>query len=152
MVSDPESDEPEPLDVAEALGRAMQRSRALPGTWYYSSNHVMVNQERIKRVMAPLSRLSELDSIAREHAQAMADRDQLFHSDPVELQYKFNRPTRRMGENVAVGASIRDIHKRMMEETESDKHYILHRCYTHMGMATAKGADGQLYLCQVFRG
>lgn len=150
MVSDPESYEPV-LDEAEALGRAMQRSRQLPDTWYYSSNHVMVNRERLKSVMAPLTRMSELDAIARGHAEAMATSDKLFHSDPDSLQSQFNRPSRRMGENVAVGANIRDIHKKMMT-TASDKHNILHRCYTHMGMATVKGSDGQLYLCQVFRG
>ena len=150
MVSDPECELPV-VDEAEALGRAMLRSKELPSCWYFSSNHIMVNQERTKRVTAPLTRLKELDSIAREHADAMAASHKLFHSDPAALPQKFNRPSRRMGENVAVGATIKDIHKKMMA-TPSDKHNILHRRYTHMGMATAKGSDGQLYLCQVFRG
>ena len=115
----------------------------------------MVNQERVRRVIAPLSRLSELDSIAREHAEAMANKEKLFHSNPADISTKFQRPFRRMGENVARGKTIRDIHNQMMknsEEITTDKYNILHRCYTHMGMGTAKGADGQLYLCQVFRG
>jgi uncharacterized protein YkwD len=155
MVIDPEkADQETEIDPATALGKAMARSRNLPNTDYYSSNHILVNQERVKRVIAPLSRLRELDSLARDHAEAMANAQHLFHSDPCDIQSKFQRPCRRMGENVAVGSNIRDIHVRMMKNTESntDKNNILHRCYTHMGMATAKGADGQLYLCQIFRG
>lgn len=157
MVSDPDKDGASELvpDEAEKLGQVMERSRRLPGTWYFSSNHVMINQERTKRVIAPLTRLSELDAIAREHAAAMAERGQLFHSQPQELHAKFNndnqRFSRRMGENVARGTSIREIHQQMMK-VRTDKHNILHRRYTHMGMATARGKDGQLYLCQVFRG
>jgi uncharacterized protein YkwD len=139
------------INEAEALGRVLQRSRQLPTTWYYSSNHVMVNQERCRRVVAPLTRLAELDAIAHDHAVAMASADRLFHSNPVELRNKFSRPSRRMGENVASGDSIRDIHKKMMK-TKSDRNNILHRSYTNMGMATAKGKNGTLYLCQVFRG
>lgn len=150
LVSDPESNEPV-LDEAEALGRAMQRSRILPDTCFFSNNHIMVNQERKKYTVAPLTRLHELDDIAREHAEAMAASNRLFHSDPDYVQNKFNHHSRRMGENVAVGATIRDIHESMMK-TVSDKYNILHRRYTHMGMATAKGSNGQLYLCQVFRG
>jgi len=153
MVSDPDKDGESELvdDEAEKLGEVMQRSRKLPGTWYFSSNHVMVNQERTKRVIAPLTRLSELDTIAREQAAAMAAADKLFHSDPASLHTKFNRFSRRMGENVAVGANIREIHKQMMT-IPCHKHNILHRRYTHFGMGTATGKDGKLYLCQVFRG
>jgi uncharacterized protein YkwD len=156
LVSNPdESGESELVaDEAEKLGQVMQRCRNLPGTWYYSSNHVMVNQERTKRVIAPLTRLAELDTIAREHAAAMAAQGKLFHSDPAEIHAKFNqhhRFSRRMGENVACGANIREIHTQMMK-IPTDKHNILHRRYTHFGMGTANGQDGKLYLCQVFRG
>jgi uncharacterized protein YkwD len=142
------------LDPATALGNVMLRSRKLPGADYYSSNHILVNEERVKRVIAPLHRLRELDELAREHAKVMARAQRLFHSNPTDLQAKFQRPFRQMGENVAAGRSIRDIHKYMMKNTacNTDKYNILHRRYTHMGMATAKGADGQLYLCQIFRG
>lgn len=150
VVSDPEHST-EITDQAEALGRIMARSRQLPSTWYFSSNHVMVNQERTKRVMAPLVRLRELDEIAREHAERMASENALFHSTPDELQSKFNRPSRRLGENVKRGDTIRKIHEAMMKDV-SDKINILDRRYTHMGMATARGSDGNLYLCQVFRG
>lgn len=81
----------------------------------------------------------------------MASECRLFHSVPAELHAKFNRFSRRMGENVASGANIREIHKEMMK-VPTDRHNILHRRYVNFGMATAPGKDGKLYLCQVFRG
>lgn len=155
MVSDPENIDAElESDPVAALGKVMAQSKKLPSTDYYCSNHIMVNDERVKRMTAPLSRLRELDDLARYHAEAMASGQQLFHSDPTTITHVFQRPFRRLGENVACGANIREIHTNMMEKQEycSDKYNILHRCYTHMGMGTAKGEDGQLYLCQIFRG
>jgi hypothetical protein len=155
IICDPERTDVEiELDPATALGKVMARSKHLPTTDYYCNNHIMVNEERIKRVIAPLSRLRELDELARIHADAMAKELSLFHSNPNKITGQFNRPFRRLGENVACGTNIREIHTNMMTQRKqnSDKYNILHRSYTHMGMATAKGQDGQLYLCQIFRG
>jgi uncharacterized protein YkwD len=150
VVSDPESPT-EIEDEAAALGRIMARSRHLPCSSFFSSNHVMVNEERSKRIIAPLIRLRELDEIAKEHVERMASQNSLFHTAADELQAKFQRTSRRLGENVSKGESIRIIHRVMMA-TLADKNNILDRRYTHMGMATARASDGELYLCQVFRG
>jgi Cysteine-rich secretory protein family len=155
MVSDPENVDIEmELDPAIALGKVIARSKNLPTTDYFANNHIMVNEERVKRVIAPLSRLRELDELARIHAESMAKDLSLFHSNPNNITEQFQRPFRRLGENVACGTDIRTIHTNMMTQKQhtSDKYNVLHRCYTHMGMATAKGSDGQLYLCQIFRG
>jgi hypothetical protein len=141
----------EPIDEVEELGLIMARSRKLPGTWYYSSNHVMVNQERMKRIIPPLLRESDLDELAREHAAAMASSKKLFHSDPSGLLFKVSGPSRRLGENVAKGANIREIHNAMME-LKGDRNNMLDRRYTNFGMGTAQGSNGELYLCQIFRG
>lgn len=138
-------------DEAEALGNVLARSRRLPGTWYFASNHIMVNKERTERMVAPLVRLKELDEIARDHAEDMASKRTLFHSDPHEIRAKFNRTSRRFGENVGRGVSIKAIHEAMMM-IRSDRNNILDRRYTNFGMATARGSDGLLYMCQVFRG
>lgn len=152
VVSDPDaSHEIHIADPVVALKQVMARSKDLPGTWYYSSNHVMVNNERRNRMVAPLRRLEELDALARAHAQAMADANRLHHADPQHLCTTFARLTRMMGENVAVGDSIREMHAQMMQNRTHQMN-ILHRGYTHFGMGTAKGADGRLYLCQLFRG
>lgn len=139
------------VDEAEALGLMLARSRQLPGTWYFSSNHIMVNEARVRRTIAPLVRLPQLDSMARKHAEAMAADEKMFHSDPRELGDSLGLQSRRLGENVARGSSVRDIHSGMMR-TRAHKNNILDRRFTHMGMATAKGSDGKLYMCQIFRG
>ncbi|EEC50627.1 predicted protein [Phaeodactylum tricornutum CCAP 1055/1] len=151
IVKDPEAST-EVADEAEALGLVMARSRRLPTTWYYSSNHVMVNMERTKRTVAPLTRMRELDEIARVHAETMVAESRLYHMDPSDLSDALNRPaTRRLGCNVNKGISIDDIHLGMMA-TLSNRNNIIDRRYTHMGMATARDDRGVLYLCQIFRG
>lgn len=150
IVSDPESNVII-RDEAQALGAILNRARNLPDTWYFASNHVLVNQERTKRSVAPLVRSKELDEIACQHAKSMAAAQTTFHINPLELQHSFMRPARRFGENVARGKAIRDIHETMMD-TRSQRNNIIDRRFTHMGMGTAKDAKGQLYLCQLFRG
>jgi uncharacterized protein YkwD len=81
----------------------------------------------------------------------MAEKGQLFHTDPAALQQSLASTTRIMGENVAAGKTIRDIHKAMLDNAEH-KSNMLHRRYTHFGMGTAKSSDGRLFLCQVYRG
>lgn len=128
------------------------RSRKLPGTWYYSSNHIMINNERVRRDLDPLTRESELDAVARWHAEAMANVDTLHHSDPCQLKMKMmGMPCKVIGENVAKGIAIRSIHNNMLENP-CDMENILDPRYTRFGMATARGSDGNLYLCQIFRG
>jgi Cysteine-rich secretory protein family len=139
------------VDDKEELRKILVRARSLPDTWYFSSNHVMVNQERVKCSVSPVSRLQELDEIARFHATAMAREKSLFRMTPAQLQHCFPRVARRLGVNVAVGESIRDIHESMMT-SRSDRNNILDRRYTNMGMGTARSSDGELFLCQIFRG
>jgi Cysteine-rich secretory protein family len=150
-VSDPDDPTEEIVDAAEALGKKMKRAKDLPGTWYYSSNHVMVNLERRNHFVAPLSRRAELDSLAREHAAVMAREGRLSHSDPFRLHNALATNSRIVGENVATGDNIREIHSQMMENQEQ-KSNVLHRRYTHFGMGTAKTSDGRLFLCQLYRG
>jgi uncharacterized protein YkwD len=155
IVCSPEKLDPKmESDPVAALQKVLLRSKNLPSTDYYSSNHILVNNERVRRMIAPLSRMRELDDLAQYHAMAMAESQTLFHTDPNLVVDLFQHPIRQMGENVARGNSIREIHHNMMKNQKycSDKHNIVHRSYTHMGMGTAKGKDGQLYLCQIFRG
>lgn len=60
---------------------------------------------------------------------------------------------RRIGENVAVGNTIQEIHMAMMSDLIADKNNILDRRYIYFGMGTAKSeVTGKLYLCQIFQG
>jgi Cysteine-rich secretory protein family len=139
------------VDDKDELRKVLARAKHLPDTWYFSSNHVMVNQERVGCSVAPVTRLRELDEIARCQASIMAEENALFHMAPTQLQGCFPRTARRFGVNVAKGESIRHIHETMMN-SRSDRNNILDRRYTNMGMGTARGPDGELFLCQIFRG
>lgn len=152
VVTNPDKIDETITNEAECIGRIVARGRRLPGTWYYSSNHVLVNQERTKRTMAPLIRMVELDELARIHAEQIAEEGELRHVEADALQFALqNIHHRRLGENVARGDSIRSIHTDMMS-TLSNRNNIVDRRFTHMGMGTAVGKDGELYLCQIFRG
>ena len=150
IVSSPESGKSIEDEAAE-LGNVLAKSRRLPSTAWFASNHVMVNNERTSHAVAPLTRLSELDAIARDHAEAMASQGRLFHSNPQQIRSSFSRTSRRFGENVARGSGIREMHDAMMKNL-SDRNNILDRRYCNFGMATCRGDDGRLYMAQVFRG
>lgn len=139
-----------PLDEIAEYGQLIAKQRELPGTWYYSSNHIMVNKERIKRSIPALTRRIELDTLARERAATMANLGSIKHGRPDDIQFQIG-PCRRFGENVACGNSIREIHNDMVKN-EADRNNMLDRRYSYMGMGTAKGEDGKLYFCQIFKG
>lgn len=148
-----ESESESEVNVDNALAMAMARSRRLPGTWYFSSGHVMINKERAKACVAPLVRQRELDEQARAHAAVMAAQQYVHHSSSSTTTFSSTLASyRRMGENVASGDSIRSMQREMVKASLADKNNMLDRRYTHMGMGTARGADGRLYMCQLFRG
>lgn len=152
LVTNPDNVDEVITNEAEQLGKIIARGQKLPGTWYYSSNHVLVNQERTRRTMKPLIRMVELDTLARIHAEQIAEEEELRHVDPDALRLALKDiPNRRLGENVARGNHIRSIHSEMMS-TLSNKNNIVDRRFTHFGMGTAVGKNGELYLCQIFRG
>lgn len=145
-------DEPT-ADEITRLSTIMTRSRQLPGTWYYSSNHILVNQDRIKRTIAPLIRMRELDELARAHAEKMAADRRMIHISPAVVTCALKDKTcRRLGSNVAKGQTIREIHGNMMQYKQSHRNNILDRRFINFGMGTALGTDGDLYLCQIFQG
>jgi hypothetical protein len=190
-------------DETAELGLVMARSRQLPKhSWYYTNNHIQVNNERTKRTIAPLLRKPILDEAAREHARTMAQRADgeqqnidgeehqeevtSFHSDPWDLRSKLIHRERkqqelqlqeqegeedeeyermpshvpnnfhhfhRIGENVAVGNTIQEIHMAMMSDSIADRNNILDRRYVYFGMGTAKSQrSGKIYVCQIFQG
>ena len=109
------------LSDEEVLGRIMLKSRHLPRTrdGYFTSNHIMINDERTKRTMVPLKRSRILDEIAREHATKMAQKDSLFHADPKDLQVgKHIGMEKRVGSNVGKRPSIQNIHSHMITNSE----------------------------------
>jgi uncharacterized protein YkwD len=123
----------------------------LPSTDYYSSNHVLVNNERMLRGVDPLQRCRHLDDLATVHAQEMADRLDLFHSGTcADVQYRLK--SRVVGENVMCGPDIRAMHQTSMSmHGHTNRINILSNQLNQFGMGTAKGEDDYLYMVQLFR-
>jgi uncharacterized protein YkwD len=123
----------------------------LPSTDTYSSNHILVNRERVFRGVAPLQRCRHLDDLATVHAKEMADQMDLFHSGTcAEVQYRLK--SRIVGENVQCGPDIRSMHTASMSmHGHTNRVNILSNQLNQFGMGTAKGEDGYLYMVQLFR-
>mmetsp|Transcript_57122 Transcript_57122/g.139221 ORF Transcript_57122/g.139221 Transcript_57122/m.139221 type:complete len:399 (-) Transcript_57122:53-1249(-) len=164
------------LDDQMLLSHVMFEARKLPRSpGPYASAHVLINSERQKRTVQPLRRCPAMDEIARRQAKVMAQAGKLQHTeDPVELQDEIvdiihkienknddddsvdgtsavpeKRQDHRVGENIWRGQTIKDIHHMMMKNA-SQRNNIIHRRWVYMGVGTAKGEDGLLYLCQIF--
>jgi len=141
--------------------RVAQTAPEQPQPGKYASNHIMINNERRKRKIPPLRREHYLDTLARNHATAMASHRSLFHMDtPHELltriQHELQEETttkdddaedsyyvpQRIGMNIASGTSIATIHKFMMaalaeRNNMRDKRF----CLMGMGMGIARAPD-----------
>jgi len=142
------------LSDSEMACRISIASRSLPrNNGYFVGNHVMINYERYMRTIAPMNRISVLDEIARLHAKAMAEKGELFHSHAEELYETllgYDTSLSRIGENVVKGSDLTTIHKNITRKSISDLNNLLDRRFIAMGVGTAKGTDGSLYLCQIF--
>lgn len=117
-------------------------------------NHALVNAERQwgNPDLSPLKRSRELDEIAKWQAENMAKASRAYHSDPTELCSRLvTRPEHRLGENVAQGENLRELHG-IMKQHSANYANMMDERYNEMGMATAKSANGDWFLCQIFRG
>jgi hypothetical protein len=117
---------------------------ALHDTWYYSSNHVLVNRERMMRGIQPLMRSIALDEMARTIATMSAE------NCPPQTQEPDTIIPKCYHGHVLVGESIRSMHERTLLHDPQARDKLLDVDYREFGMATCKGRDGRLHLCQLF--
>jgi len=90
---------------------------------------------------------SDLTSIANQWAAHMAANRTLAHNPNATSQVCC---WRAMGENVGVGGSASAIQQAFMGSYEHRSN-ILSSTYTEVGIGTARGSDGQLYVDELFR-
>ncbi|KAG7366099.1 hypothetical protein IV203_028769 [Nitzschia inconspicua] len=115
------------------------KEEEIHSTSYFASNHVLVNRERMKRGLRPLTRNIFMDELARKSAKAMADSNGL---NPLRTTY--------VG-NVLRGESIRSIHRSTMQQKQGrERANLLNPYFQEFGVGTCKGTDGMLYMCQLF--
>lgn len=127
-------------------------SSGLPTTGGFANNHVMVNMMRNDVCLEPLKRSLELDEMARCHAKNMAMTGMVVHSVDSLKELGALLNSKRVGENVQRGPSIHKMHQAAAQDRDSTiLKNILNENFREFGMATCKGRDGKLYMCQLFR-
>mmetsp|Transcript_5162 Transcript_5162/g.15029 ORF Transcript_5162/g.15029 Transcript_5162/m.15029 type:complete len:684 (-) Transcript_5162:386-2437(-) len=115
------------------------KEEEIHSTSYFASNHVLINRERMKRGLRPLTRNIAMDELARKTAEEMAKSNGL---NSLQTTY--------VG-NVLRGESIRSIHRSVMLEKQGrERANVLNPYFQDFGVGTCKGEDGQLYMCQLF--
>lgn len=118
----------------------------------FASNHVMINRARAFWNVEPLRRSLELDNMARLHAQHMARLQRINHvtNSMESLRQMLN--SEHVGENVQRGSTIHEMHIRTIQNQASkNRKNMQDQDFHEFGIGTAKGSDGKLYLCQLFR-
>jgi uncharacterized protein YkwD len=116
----------------------------------------LINTERARLRLAPLTRDPSLDTLAYRHASAMAIRCDVHHSVAGigELQERLSHTV--VGENVQRGDSVLSMHYETIMATNSsciNRANLLSCYFTTVGSATVLSVkDGKLYCCQLFRG
>jgi uncharacterized protein YkwD len=114
------------------------------GAGHYANNLVLVNRERAKVCSSgvrPLRRSVTLDETASTFAKQMAK------SSGLSSQQMHTH----LSANMMRGPSVRAIHAALMNR-DRERDNILSADSKEFGVGTAKGEDGQLYLCQLFGG
>lgn len=115
------------------------KEEEIHSTSYFASNHVLINRERMKRGLRPLSRNIAMDDLARKSAEAMAESN---GDNPLRTTY--------VG-NVLRGETIRSIHRStMMQKKGRERANLLNPFFQDFGVGTCKGDDGMLFMCQLF--
>lgn len=124
---------------------------SLPTSANFSSNHVMVNRARAIWGLEPLRRSRTLDQLAKQHAQRMAAARKLVHSTKCTDELCTRLKSAHVSENIQRGSTIKKMHLSTLQNRQSVNRKNLRSDVNEMGMGTAKGADGKLYMCQLFR-
>uniref|UniRef100_A0A7S2A0F4 SCP domain-containing protein n=1 Tax=Ditylum brightwellii TaxID=49249 RepID=A0A7S2A0F4_9STRA len=130
--------------------RITERIKSLPCTSYFSSNHILINNERVAVHLPPLVRKREIDNEARKHAEIEAAKGHTFHSGESDC-YKDNPDEiQNVGKVIGRGKSMRDAHQNIMDLV-SNRRCVLNPTFTTMGTGSMKGEGGMLYVCYVFQ-
>lgn len=101
--------------------------------------------------LKPLVRCDDLDALARQQVIRMASSKTVKHSDLNKLLGQMTGVNHKLGENVSRGKTWSSGHRKIMDEA-SNYCNVIDPKYREMGVATAKGKDGKIYICQLFRG
>ena len=133
-----------------------EKRRTLPSADYITSNHVLINNTRVKYNILPLIREKELDEVASNHAKRMATQQKCKHSNMQHILSGIlgSNPYRRIGENVCSGKSVKAIHNKIlnMPKYNSERNNMGDRRFSSFGVGVAISSKGRVYICQIYKG
>ncbi len=107
----------------------------------------LVAQARRDARLTPYATAADLAGIAARHAARLAQEKRLYHNPNFDRDVG---PRRRGGENVDAGTDPDDVHRDVMA-SPPHRANVLDPGFTEVGIGTARGADGLLYVVEVFR-
>ncbi len=90
----------------------------------------------------------DLVTVARRHAQRMADRGEQYHNP--NLDNEVAPGWLMLGENVGKGGSVDSLHRAFMA-SPAHRANILRKEFTQVGIGVVRDATGTIYVVEVFR-
>jgi len=117
----------------------------------------LVNAERTKRGLSPLTLDSNLSSVATKKSQDMATKNYFSHTSPTygspfDMMNKFGISYRSAGENIAKGQRTPQEVVTAWMNSEGHRKNILSSDFTKLGVGIAKDSNGTIYWTQMFIG
>jgi hypothetical protein len=113
----------------------------------------MLMEARQTESLPALRRASDLDRIARTHAERMMQAGKLAHDagdgEPDERVDHAGLAAREIGENVAHAGSVSLAH-RALWSSPSHRSNMLERRFDHVGIGVASGPDGSVWVTELF--
>jgi uncharacterized protein YkwD len=113
----------------------------------------MIAAARRDASLPALARDAALDALARAHSERMMHSSTLAHDvgdgDPRARLAATMVAVRELGENVAHAASAAEAH-RALWDSPSHRENILGTRFDHIGVGTARAADGSLWATEIF--
>jgi hypothetical protein len=106
-----------------------------------------VNSSRASHGLRALTMVGDLHSVATNWSHHMASQGTISHNPNLQSQ---GGNWQEIGENVGVGPSESSIEQAFMNSS-AHRANILNPNYTEIGIGTATGSDGRLYVTQDFR-
>jgi hypothetical protein len=123
----------------------------LPATTAHASSESefvsRTNSARGSNGLAGYGVRGDLTAVARRQAGRMASAGRIYHNPGLGSEVG---GWSSVGENVGVGTSVSAIHSAFMGSS-GHRANILSRSFTEVGIGTARGSDGRLYVSEVFR-
>ncbi|MGX4600509.1 CAP domain-containing protein [Faecalimicrobium sp. JNUCC 81] len=117
----------------------------------------LVNVERTKRGLSPLTLDSKVSDVATKKSQDMINKNYFDHNSPTygspfDMMKQFGVSYRAAGENIAMGQrSPKEVVTAWMN-SEGHRKNILNSSFTKIGVGVAQKSNGTLYWTQMFIG